>query len=154
MTSDPDPDPDPDPDTLPMCAETRNSVDSNDSGKGKGKGNCNCDIVDNVPNGCCNTYLYRFDGEMDERFLNATPKVRASIIQMYYVIVDNAQLSTRHDNGRRAYDDMRAHYESIIHDLRVDLRWTREDANNRLLQERLSLHNKIADLLRVASSGN
>lgn len=134
-------------DTLTMCAE--NSVCSD--------GRCDCGIVDNVPYSCCNTHLYRFDGEMDDRFLNATPKVRASIVQMYYVIVDNAQLSIRHDSGRRALDDMRTHYESIIHDLRVDMRLLRDDresyANNRLRQERLSMHHKVTDLL-AASSGN
>ena len=71
------------------------------------------------------TTTVELDGFVDARFVNATPEVRAKIINMYYVMVDNAQISTQ--NNSKEMEDMRLHNDRIISGLRAQVTMFVED---------------------------
>lgn len=106
-------------------------------------GTCICDCMK-----CshCSSALYKIQGGVDPRFMSASPVVRGSILKMYYIMIDNAEITLKPtttpdvNQQQQHYDEMRAYYEKVIQGLREDAVKLREDREMYAMEIRRQLH--------------
>lgn len=112
--------------TISVCSDDANYIlsENSDYFEERCENKCTSDTV-----------LYEIEGEVDARFADASPDVRADILRMYYVMVDNAQVSTR--SNTKEIDDMRAHYDKLVASLREQLRVAMDTNSNDRFQDAL-----------------